>query len=516
QREVIEILLSGGSALAVFPTGSGKSLCYQLPALEIEGLTLVISPLIALMVDQVTALRERGIAAARLDSTLESAEVLAIYKAMEACELKLLYVAPERLANAGFLERLRCTRLGLIAIDEAHCISEWGHNFRPDYLKLGKLCRELGVPRVLGLTATATARVAQDICRHFEIPRQHHIQTGFHRPNLDLHVTPCAGGDRDDVLASRLVAHPGEAAIVYVTLQQTAERVAAHLSRAGISARPYHAGLADDFRSEVQADFMGGKTDVIVATIAFGMGIDKADIRAVYHYNLPKSLENYVQETGRAGRDGAPAHCEVLACADDRVILENFVYGDTPSQQAMRSLSEHLLLRGEEFDVSHYDLSVSNDIRRLVIATAITYLELEGVLSATGPFYAQYRFKLLTDLPRLLAGHDSERTRLLEGILEHAKKGRLWYQLELAAAAEGLVTTAPRLRAALTELETHGDIVLQPRGLRHGYRRHPEHPAGVGEIADLLGELFANREAGEIARLDRIQRFCEERSCLTR
>lgn len=516
QRAVIDSLLAGRPALAVFPTGGGKSLCYQLPALLLDGLTLVISPLIALMKDQVEALLARGVAAARLDSTLGAEEARAIYDRMASGELRLLYVAPERLANEGFLQKLRRARIALIAIDEAHCISEWGHNFRPDYLKLALLCRDLGVTRVLALTATATPKVAADIRAEFGIEPADHTQTGFRRPNLSFRVTPCAAAERQGALLERLRGPGRLPAVVYVTLQQTAEAVAGFLSRQGLSAKAYHAGLEDEWRAEVQGGFMSGKIDIVVATIAFGMGIDKADIRSVYHYNLPKSIENYVQESGRAGRDGAPAACEILACADDRIVLENFVHGDTPSPQALRSMIEHLLLQGETFSISRYDLSGTKDIRPLVVATAITYLELEGQLIPTGPFYANYQFRMLQPRDRILAGHTPERRAFLEKIFAAAKPGRTWMTLEVDAAAEGIGESPDRIRRALNYLADLGDLTVRPAGLRHGYRLAPDKPRDIGALTARLAELFARRERGEIERLGQVIDLCETDDCLTR
>ncbi len=516
QREVIGILLEGRPALAVFPTGAGKSLCYQLPALQLEGLTLVISPLIALMKDQVEALAARGVAAARLDSSLEAGEVRKIYDQMGGNALKLLYVAPERLANEGFLAKLRKTRIDMIAIDEAHCISEWGHNFRPDYLKLGNLTRALGVKRVLALTATATPRVAEDICDHFGIQREDHVHTGFRRENLVYRVTPCAAGARRETLLARLRARPPGPAIVYVTLQQTSEEVAGFLAKEGFRAKAYHAGLPDDYRHEVQDAFMAGEIEIVVATIAFGMGIDKADIRYVYHYNLPKSLENYVQESGRAGRDGLESVCEILACGDDRIVLENFVYGDTPSAQALKSLVEHLLLQGDEFDISRYELSGSKDIRPLVVATALTYLELGGVIEAKGPFYGSYRFQFVEPMERVLAGHTEERKSFLEELFKTARKGRAWWTVEVASAAQEIGEPGDRVQRALNYLADLGEIILQPSGLRHAYRLRPEHPRNLAQIVEELSSLFARRESGEIARLERVLAYCETKDCLPR
>lgn len=281
QETVIATLLAGRSSLAIFPTGAGKSLCYQLPALLLDGLTLVISPLIALMKDQVDALQARGIAAARLDSSIGAAEVQSIYRQIDAGTLKLLYIAPERLANERFLQRLRGQSIDLLAIDEAHCISEWGHNFRPEYMKIARLAQELEVGRVLALTATATPAVAADIRRAFAITESDEIRTSFHRPNLHLRVTPCPAPQRRDLLLQRLRAGAGGATIVYVTLQRTAEEVANFLTAAGIAANAYHAGMKNEERSAVQDNFMAGNLQVVVATIAFGMGIDKADIRVM-------------------------------------------------------------------------------------------------------------------------------------------------------------------------------------------------------------------------------------------
>jgi ATP-dependent DNA helicase RecQ len=331
QEAVIQRLLHGKSALALFPTGSGKSLCFQLPALHLDGLTLVVSPLIALMKDQIDFLQAHGIAAARLDSSVGVEEIRHIDAELRAGQLKLLYVAPERFSNERFLHKLRGVKLALMVIDEAHCISEWGHNFRPDYLKLARLSRALPAERVLALTATATPAVAADICREFAIEKEAFIHTGFYRPNLFLRTAQCARAEQLDLLTRRLKENPRGPTIVYVTLQRTAERVAASLAQRGLLARAYHAGMEMVEREAVQNWFMRSSDAIVVATIAFGMGIDKADIRYVYHFNLPKSLENYSQEIGRAGRDGKKAECEMLVCADDAIVLENFSYGDTPS-----------------------------------------------------------------------------------------------------------------------------------------------------------------------------------------
>lgn len=514
QEEVIGKLLQGNSCLALFPTGGGKSLCYQLPALLLDGLTLVVSPLIALMKDQVEVLERRNIAAARLDSTLERQEAAAIYHKMESGELKLLYVAPERLANEGFLRRLRRCKIALMAVDEAHCISEWGHNFRPDYLKLALLAEDLEVERILALTATATPQVAGQIRERFAIADENHVQTGFARKNLSFHIHPCSEADRDSLLVDLVGNNGGGPSVVYVTLQQTAERVAGTLRNGGVDARAYHAGMRDDHRAEVQDGFMSGSINTVVATIAFGMGVDKSDIRHVYHYNLPKSLENYVQESGRAGRDGDPATCEILACADDLTVLENFIYGDTPSKTAVKSLVEHMLLQGEEFSISRYDLSQSKDMRPSVVSTALTYLELDGILEPRGPFYGGFRVQLLRDLEQVVTGYSGERQTFLRRLFETGKSGWKWHTFDVAESAFETGEEEERIRKAIGYLADQGDAVVQPSRLRHRYRLIPGGERNVADITQRMAERFEMREEGEVDRLRRVVALCESSDCI--
>ncbi len=279
QEAVISRLLAGKSAAAIFPTGAGKSLCYQLPALALPHLTLVISPLLALMHDQLAFLRSKGIAAATLDSSQTAEESRRVMQQASDGKLKILMISVERLKNERFRRFIAHIPLSLLVVDEAHCISEWGHNFRPDYLKLPDHRRELAIPQVLLLTATATPAVMADMQAKFAIDRDDLVVTGFYRPNLDLAVLPLAGSARDTWLREELHRNPAAPTIVYVTLQHSAEQCAAQLQASGIRACAYHAGLDPALRSQIQHDFMAGRLDCIVATIAFGMGIDKADIR---------------------------------------------------------------------------------------------------------------------------------------------------------------------------------------------------------------------------------------------
>ncbi len=513
QQGVIDSILADRSALAIFPTGGGKSLCYQLPALLLDGLTLVVSPLIALMKDQVDTLVQKNIAAARLDSSLSQDETAQLYRQLENNELKLLYVAPERLANEKFRARLKKVNLSLLAIDEAHCISEWGHNFRPDYLKLTRFAKELKIPRVLCLTATATPEVAKDICRYFKINKADHHQLTFYRPNLDLVVTPLAGHERQEHLLKRLQAAPTQGTIIYTTLQYGAESLASFLKKNGLSARPYHAGLRPEARSEIQEAFMAGEIPIICATIAFGMGIDKSDIRAIYHYNLPKSLENYTQEIGRAGRDGEKAHCELLACSDDLRTLANFTYGDTPQPDALSAILRILLDQPGEFDISTYELSRFHDIRPLVINTLLTYLELEGFLKATSPFYSTYKVAFARDLDHLLNGFDAKRQTFLRKLFDSAKSSWKWHEINPEESAAAIGESKDKIIKALGYLEDLGDISVKPSGVRQGYRLLKK-PDDLSALTTRLIELFQRREASDLQRLQQVVDHALAPSCL--
>ncbi|MEO9176905.1 MAG: RecQ family ATP-dependent DNA helicase, partial [Gaiellales bacterium] len=500
QKTVVESLLAGRSALAVFPTGGGKSLCYQLPAVVLDGTCLVVSPLVALMKDQIDQLSALGVAAARLDSSLSFDETRAVQDRLVAGELKLLYVAPERFANERFLRLLEHVRLSIFAVDEAHCISAWGHAFRPDYLKVVARARELGAERLLALTATATPQVQADIEEAFGIDPADAVVTGFYRENLTLLQTPVASSGRDSLLVERMRARPTGPTIVYVTLQKDAMRVARVLVDAGIEARPYHAGLAPELRAETQDWWTASAAGIVVATIAFGMGIDKSDVRYVYHYAQPKSLEAYAQETGRAGRDGEASLCDFFACRDDQATLENFTYGDTPDRGGLERLVATVFAAGDVYDLAETELSTRLDVRPLVVRTALTYLELDGYLRQGTPFYAGYRLKPLSDLDAVCAGLDPARGAFLSSVLAHATMGRTWLTLDPQQAADDLGEPRARVASAIDWLASKGHVELKPSDVRQRYRieRRPESP---DVLVDELVERFAARERAELQRL---------------
>jgi len=323
QEEIIQAVIRGKDVFASMPTGGGKSICYQLPALLLDGLTLVISPLIALMKDQVDAAVETGILAAFLNSTLKAAETASVYSRLYRGEIKLLYISPERLALDGYMEKLKELPIRFFAVDEAHCLSEWGHDFRPDYLSLGGIRHAFpGVP-IAAFTATATQKVQDDIIRVLKLEAPFQVRASFNRKELFYRV------DRKEKVLPQITGfikdHEGQAGIVYRTSRKDVEKTAAYLNEKGIKALPYHAGLSQKLREENQDKFNNDEVQVICATIAFGMGIDKSNIRFVIHGDLPKSMEGYYQETGRAGRDGLESHCLLLYSAGDLVKQQYFI-----------------------------------------------------------------------------------------------------------------------------------------------------------------------------------------------
>jgi ATP-dependent DNA helicase RecQ len=515
QREVVSALLDGRSALAVFPTGGGKSLCYQLPALMLDGVTVVVSPLIALMKDQIDFLTARGVDAARLDSSLDLDQLRSVEERLRAGRLKLLYVSPERFNNERFLAQLERTKIALFAVDEAHCISEWGHNFRPDYLKLAQRARELEAERVLALTATATPTVVGDICAGFGIDEGDAVVTGFYRPNLTLLTTPVTASERDVLLVEGLRSRPPGSGIVYVTLQRTAERVAELLSGAGLPARAYHAGMSSDERVAVQDWWQASDRNLVVATIAFGMGIDKADVRFVYHYNLPKGLESYSQEIGRAGRDGRESTCELFACRDDVPALENFAHGDTPAGGALAGLFEEVFSHevGEVFSVSEYELAARYDIRPLVLKTVLTYLELEGTLRQGTPFYAGYRVRPLAgSLDDIADGFDGERADFLRRLMQSGKEGRTWTTVSPEQSAAELGEERSRIVAALGYLEQQGLVELKTADVRQRYTLL-ERPDSLDALLETVGERLGRREESETARIQGVLDLVEHDGC---
>ncbi|MGC8724409.1 MAG: DNA helicase RecQ [Acidobacteriota bacterium] len=340
QRKAMECVLAGRDSVVVLPTGGGKSLCYQAPALVAKGPAVVVSPLISLMKDQVDGLRERGVAAARLDSSLTEEERRRVYAGLREGGLQLLYVSPERLLMEGFLDHLRGARPAFLAVDEAHCISHWGHDFRPEYRRLGLLREALPGIALHAYTATATPKVREDVALQLRLENPAVLVGSFDRPNLVYRVAPADRGRR--LLREALDRHRGEAGIVYAIRRADVDALAAELSSLGYPALPYHAGLSDEKRRLNQERFLREEAVVMVATVAFGMGIDRPDVRFVLHAGMPKSLEHYLQESGRAGRDGLEAECLLLYSGADFLTWKALLGGLEPEvhEAALQKLNE--------------------------------------------------------------------------------------------------------------------------------------------------------------------------------
>lgn len=519
QQQTITQLLAGNSTLSIFPTGSGKSLCYQLTALHLPKLTLVVSPLLALMKDQLAFLASKGIAAASIDSTLKGNQSQEIMAAVRSGEIKILMVSVERFKNERFRQFIESVPVSMLVVDEAHCISEWGHNFRPDYLKLPSYCQALNIPLVLLLTATATRKVKQDMAAKFAIQDQHIVQTGFYRANLDLSVLPVTQPNKNKQLAQIVTATQG-AGIVYVTLQHSAENVAQYLTQQGVNACAYHAGFDSDTRSQIQQDFMDGKTQVIVATIAFGMGIDKSDIRFVIHYDLPKSIENYSQEIGRAGRDGLPAKCFTLANLDGLNTVENFVYGDTPEfnniEMLLDSIQSEVVTNAYEsiWELQLLQLSNTVNIKQLPLKTLLVQLELAGVIEPQYAYFADFRIKLLKPKTEIVNSFNEQRKDFLQRIFNATDFKKVWGSLNFDTLLQDKSIERNRVIAALEYLQEQQLIVLETKGMTEVFKVNLDELADPS-LCENLSDYFVSNEEKEIKRIATLVRFFQLDTCLT-
>ncbi|KAK3899513.1 P-loop containing nucleoside triphosphate hydrolase protein [Staphylotrichum tortipilum] len=537
QAGAIGRILAGANALVVFPTGAGKSLCYQIPAIAFpqldlqnasrtpgeHGITIVISPLIALMKDQVDALKKRNVPAECIDSTKTWEQQQQTYAALREGKLRILYCSPERLNNEGFVATMRHVRGGvrLLAVDEAHCISEWGHSFRPEYLKVARFADEIAAERVICLTATATPKVVDDICSAFKIPAEGVFRTSAYRPNLNLHARAVkTKQDKYPLIFQFLNENPGPT-LVYVTLQQQSVLLAADLREQGFDAEAFHAGMRVDAKAEVQDKFMANHIRVVVATIAFGMGIDKPDIRNIVHFDLSSTIEEYCQQVGRAGRDGKTSNCMFYICPDDRYIRENFARGDLPSRKSLKGLLMDIFGEnttksvGDTFKTSHYVQSRDYDIRQSPLATIYAALELRfGLIRAITPEYSEYKF---VATPVYFARMKTERSPAGNAIYTNAAKKSKFHHVDV----NGIVsrTGLPRvdLVRKLNEMHDTGLIELKAGGIEQKYRILQPLPRTDPALDALVDDLHADlsrREADALRRTQQVEDLVTGDQCL--
>jgi ATP-dependent DNA helicase RecQ len=522
QREVIETVLAGQDCLCVMPTGGGKSLCYQLPALAQPGVTLVVSPLIALMKDQVDQLQARGLSATFINSTLDQAEQHARLQGMAAGQYPLVYVVPERFRSPRFLEAVRAAKLNLLAVDEAHCISQWGHDFRPDYARLGRFRAMLGMPPTIALTATATDAVRQDIVAQLKLRSPRVFITGFVRPNLRYEVQlPYGKGGKDRMLADFLSQSPGSG-IIYASSRKRCEEVAEYVRQSvGRSAVVYHAGMTSEERRAAQDEFMRGRCEIVAATTAFGMGIDKPDVRFVVHYNLPGTLEGYYQEAGRAGRDGLPSRCLLLYSYGDRKIQEFFIESAYPARDVVEKVYDFLRrIDREVIELTQQEIkeSLGLQVSAEGVGACEQLLEQAGVLERLESRENMARVKLDSDLPTLvdlLPRQAKVQRRLLQAIERFVGSVRHeWVDIPPRELMAALETDSAALSRTLRELKTLRDFDYIPpfrgRAIRMFEREKPF------QKLDLDFKTLEEHKEAEYDKLNRMIAFAETSRCRER
>ncbi|KUI64535.1 ATP-dependent DNA helicase RecQ [Cytospora mali] len=529
QEAAIKRILAGKSAFVVFPTGAGKSLCYQIPAIafpEIDeahglrksgqsGITIIVSPLIALMKDQVDVLKRRGISADCIDSTKTADQLQLINRQLSRGELRMIYCAPERLNNERFVESMKNIPGGvrLVAVDEAHCISEWGHSFRPEYLKVARFVDEIKAERVICLTATATARVAEDVCNAFNIDEQGVFRTSPYRPNLKLFAESVnVSTEKISKLCKFLRENPGPT-LVYVTIQKESEDLAERLRYHKFNATAFHAGMKVEAKTQVQDDFMANKVDIVVATIAFGMGVDKADIRNIVHYTLASTVEEYSQQIGRAGRDGNPSNCMFYLCNSDFYIRENFARGDLPSYEPFRKLIRDIfsedvikLEPGATFKKETNNQMKEFDIRQSPLSVIYATLELHfNLIRAITPEYSVYSFEQLDTsmymecMKNMMASDRPE----AKAIMEYAEKKVKYTTVNVNEIVRQTGYHRTNIIQILDHLDRDGIIRLTARGIVPKFRVLQKLPNTDEQLEEITQKMYKDLEQKEKDALKR-------------
>lgn len=519
QEDIVAAVLEGSDLLAIMPTGGGKSLCYQVPAFVQPGMTLVISPLIALMKDQVDTLRVLDVPAGCIHSLMSLKEQEDTLVKVSEARIKLLYVSPERLRNRQFLETLTRQNVTLVAVDEAHCISQWGHDFRPDYLRIREALETLGRPQTMALTATAPERVRTDIIDQLDLRTPRIFIAGFDRPNLYWEVAALENGkEKLEIIHRQVKGLPSGAAIIYAGTRKKVEQITDSLQAHGIMALGYHAGMEREQRLAVQDSFMEGRSNVAVATNAFGMGIDRSDIRMVIHHTFPGSIEAYYQESGRAGRDGDPATCLLLYSPDDRHLQEFFIETRFPGERTIWEVYNRLLGKGEEVIwITYQEIGTMGEekIPAMAVGSCLKILEEAGALKRLNRYDNQAELFLYKDTKTLLETLPP-RARNRKAILAYLEstygvpeieEGIRFLPEDMAQRA-GL--TVEVLRRTLNEMESLSQLCFIPpfrgRGVRILRRMKPRD-------LSIDFEALRIRKAYELTRLDRVMAYAGGKQC---
>jgi RecQ family ATP-dependent DNA helicase len=517
QREVIEAILAGHDTVVVMPTGGGKSLCYQLPALMKEGATIVVSPLIALMKDQVDALEARRLPATFINSSLTFEEQKTRINGVRRGHYKLVYVAPERFRSTHFVETLRSITISLFAIDEAHCISQWGHDFRPDYLRLKQAIAEIGRPQIAALTATATPYVRSDIIEQLALRNPQAFVSGFDRPNLALDVVHTQKEREKIAHIKRLAAsYAGGSGIIYASTRKAVEQVTARLRLADLSIVAYHAGMDEQERTRAQDDFMTGRTQMIVATNAFGMGIDKPDIRFVAHYQMPGSIEAYYQEIGRAGRDRLPSTCTLFFNYADKRTQDYFIEGSFPPPETIARVYEALAGTNQKrIELSTSEVAARAGVRNeMAVQSSLIILEKAGHIErgASGENRALLRLRLKPHEARERVGTRDTKTRqVLFGLIGgHDLSERAETELDVPEFAETMGLDVAAVKRALASLNASGVLSYTPARRTRGLVLLDERP--VAQLRIRPAEI-ARRAALEQRKLREMISFCYTERC---
>ena len=504
QRDLLSLALRGENTLGVLPTGHGKSLCYQAAAVLLGGVSVVVSPLIALMRDQSETLAKLGIAAARFDSTLEDNVRAGVLQAVAAGELRLLFVAPESLENHALQEALAAAPLSLFVVDEAHCVSEWGHSFRPDYLRLAQWAAQRPFRCTMALTATATTRVQRDLARTFHIAPRNIITLPPYRPNITR--LAAAPADRFAALAEFLQADNGAhlPAIVYCRARKETEALAARLADAGFKAAGYHAGQPAELREQLQDDFLQNRLQVLTATIAFGMGVDKPDVRSVVHYCVPGSPESYLQESGRAGRDGAPCTSLVLLNVADILDARNRIRAAEPDAEGVLRAVRWMLPAAQRV-VSLWELTTACDVPEDVPLRIMLHLQDMHAAEPVSCGCKYYKVKPLFPLGSILDGREAAESARLQWLDTH-REG------EVEAAAEAWNCSFAEAMDQLRECEAAGEWKLTLR--QQAVCIRATGPADARGVAAELSASYARRCQADLARLDTLLHMLTAPQCI--